>query len=86
MIGRDHRLRAIGADLVGMSTIPEVTVARHMGIKVLAISCVTNMAAGILDKTLNHEEVLETGRRVQGDFVALLRAVLQDIAEDVNHS
>jgi len=54
-----------------------------MGIKVLAISCVTNMAAGILDKPLSHEEVLETGRRVGGDFVALLRAVLPEIAKDV---
>jgi purine-nucleoside phosphorylase len=76
-------LRAIGADLVGMSTIPEVIVGRQMGIKILAISCVTNMAAGILDKPLNHEEVLETGRRVQGDFVALLKAVLPGIAADV---
>jgi purine-nucleoside phosphorylase len=76
-------LRTIGADLVGMSTIPEAIVARQMGIKILAISCVTNMAAGILDKPLNHEEVLETGRRVQGDFVALLKAVLPGIANDV---
>ena len=67
-----------------MSTVAEVIAARHMGIKVLAISCVTNMAAGILDQPLNHEEVLETGRRVQGDFVALLRAVLPEIAADVN--
>ena len=54
-----------------------------MGIKVLAISCVTNMAAGILDKPLNHEEVLETGRGVQGDLVAILQAVLPEIATEV---
>jgi purine-nucleoside phosphorylase len=76
-------LRTIGADLVGMSTIPEVIVARHMGLKVLAISCVTNMAAGITDEVLNHEEVLATANRVKGDFVALLRAVLPRIATDV---
>ena len=76
-------LRTIGADLVGMSTIPEVVAARHMGIKVLAISCATNMAAGILDQPINHEEVLETGERVKGDFVALLHAVLPEIAKDL---
>ena len=69
-------LRTIGADLVGMSTVAEVIAARHMGLKVLAISCVTNMAAGILDQPINHEEVLETGKRVQKQFEALLRAVL----------
>ncbi|HKW25212.1 MAG TPA: purine-nucleoside phosphorylase [Terriglobales bacterium] len=76
-------LRTIGADVVGMSTVAEVIVARQMGIKVLAISCVTNMAAGILDQTINHEEVLETGERVKGQFIALLRAVIPPIAEDV---
>jgi purine-nucleoside phosphorylase len=77
-------LRTIGADLVGMSTISEVIAARHVGIKVLAISCVTNMAAGISDEVLSHDDVLATGERVKGDFVALLRAVLPEIAADVN--
>jgi|SRR5437868_2216411 purine-nucleoside phosphorylase len=76
-------LRAIGADLVGMSTVAEVIAARHMGLKLLAISCVTNMAAGILDKPINHEEVLETGERVKGAFVALVKAVLPRIANDI---
>jgi len=77
-------LRHIGADVVGMSTVPEVIAARHMGIRVLGISCVTNMAAGILDKIINHEEVLETGERVKGQFVALLRAVIPRIAAEVH--
>src|SRR5271166_1023294 len=75
-------LRTIGADLVGMSTVPEVIAARHMGIKVLAISCVTNMAAGILDQPLSHQEVIETGERVKTSFEALLRAVLPRIQSD----
>jgi purine-nucleoside phosphorylase len=76
-------LRTIGADLVGMSTAIEVIAARHMGIKVLAISCVTNMAAGILDQPLLHQEVMETGERVKVSFEALLRGVLPRISHDV---
>lgn len=72
-------LRTIGADMVGMSTVPEVIVARHMGMRVLGISCVTNMAAGILDQPISHEEVLETGERVKGHFIALLRKIIPRI-------
>lgn len=70
-------LRTIGADTVGMSTVPEVIVANHMGMKVLGISCVTNMAAGIVPlQKINHEEVLETGAQVRETLVKFLKAVL----------
>ena len=69
-------LRALGADLVGMSTVPEVLAARHMGIRCLALSCVTNAAAGVLGEPIDHEQVLEVGARAAGDLIALLREVL----------
>ena len=68
----------IGADAVGMSTVPEVIVANHMGAKVLGISCITNMAAGILPQKLTSQEVIDTARRVRPDFVRLLRAVIRE--------
>ena len=74
-------LRTIGADLVGMSTVPEVIAARHIGIEVLAISCVANMAAGMSGEKINHQEVLETGERVRSKFASLLRAVLPRIQQ-----
>jgi purine-nucleoside phosphorylase len=76
-------LRIIGADLVGMSTVPEAIAAAHMGIRVLGISCVTNMAAGILDQPITTEEVMETGERVKANFMALLRATIPRINKDL---
>jgi purine-nucleoside phosphorylase len=69
-------LRLLGADAVGMSTVPEAIVARQMGLRVLGLSCITNMAAGVLDKPINHDEVIETGERVRETFAELLRRVI----------
>jgi purine-nucleoside phosphorylase len=69
--------RTMGADAVGMSTVPEAIVARHMGIEVLGISCISNMAAGILPQPLSEEEVIETTGRVRGSFIALLEGVIE---------
>lgn len=74
-----HLLRNLGADAVGMSTVPEAIVARHMGLEVLGISCITNMAAGISDAPINHEEVMATGDRVRETFTELLRRVISAI-------
>jgi purine-nucleoside phosphorylase len=75
--------RTLGADLVGMSTVHEVIAARHMGIEVLGISVVTNMAAGVLDRVIRHEEVLETGRRVEAQFAALVKALVPQVAAEI---
>lgn len=75
-----HMLRACGADAVGMSTVPETIVARQMGIEVLGISCITNMAAGISDEPINHAEVMETGQRVRTTFTKLLRGIISRMA------
>ncbi len=70
-------LKAIGADMVGMSTVPEVIAANYLGIEVLGISCVTNMAAGILEKPLSHEEVIETTKRVEKEFAKLIERITE---------
>lgn len=72
-------LRNIGADAVGMSTVPEVIVARHMGISVLGLSCITNMAAGILDQPLAHDEVIKTSEQVKTSFIALIETIVKNI-------
>ncbi len=74
-----HLLRNFGADAVGMSTVPEAIVARHMGMEVLGISCITNMAAGISDEPINHDEVMATGDRVRESFSQLLRRVVSRV-------
>lgn len=74
-------LRAIGADVVGMSTVAEVIAANHMGMKVVALSCVTNMAAGVLPQKISHQEVLETGAMVRDTLVRFLKALVPRLAE-----
>jgi purine-nucleoside phosphorylase len=71
--------RTIGADAVGMSTVPEAIAARHMGLEVLGISCITNMAAGVLPQPLVHDEVMETARRVRGSFISLLEGIIERV-------
>ncbi|TVR71933.1 MAG: purine-nucleoside phosphorylase [Spirochaetaceae bacterium] len=74
-----NMLRTLGADAVGMSTVPEVITAAHAGMRVLGISAISNMAAGILDQPLNHEEVMEAGRMVQDTFVKLIKAIVEEL-------
>lgn len=69
----------LGADAVGMSTAPEVIVASHSNLKVVGISCITNMAAGILDQPLNHEEVIETTQKVQSEFLSLVKTIVNEL-------
>ena len=71
--------RTFGADAVGMSTVPEVIIAKHSGLQVVGISCMTNMAAGILDQPLNHEEVMETSEKVRANFIKLMQNIIKNL-------
>ena len=73
--------RALGADAVGMSTVPEVIAARHMGMRVLGISCITNMAAGVSKQKLHHSEVLDTAEKVREGLIEVLQRLVQDVAK-----
>ena len=75
-------LRTLGADAVGMSTVPEVIAARHMGIRVLGISCITNMAAGVTKRPLDHREVLEVGEKVKAGLIEVLGGIIQEAAKE----
>ncbi len=75
-----HMMRSLGADVVGMSTVPEAIVARHMGMQVLGISCITNLAAGMSDQPIDHSEVMAIGARVREQFTELLRRVINQLA------
>jgi purine-nucleoside phosphorylase len=75
--------RTLGADLVGMSTVHEVTIARHMGVEVLGFSLVTNMAAGVLDQEIHHGEVMEIGARMEKQFTALMTALIPQVAAEI---
>ena len=72
-------IRLLGADAVGMSTVPEVIAANHAGMKVLGLSCISNMAAGMLEQPLTHEEVIETTEKVRADFLALIKTIVEEI-------